>query len=91
MLLRFRSMATCNKHPVADRTEGETMDIIIKLYVGLSQGKFGRRYARLTTAKGQTMTEYALLLSGVAVVVYSSYKTLGTSITPLLTRIDGNL
>ncbi len=41
--------------------------------------------------KGQTMTEYALILSAVAVVVYAGYKTMGTSITGLLTTIDANL
>jgi Flp pilus assembly pilin Flp len=41
--------------------------------------------------KGQTMTEYALILAAVAVVVYAGYKTMGTSITGLLTSVDGNL
>lgn len=41
--------------------------------------------------KGQTMTEYALILSAVAVVVFVGYKTMGTSITGLLTTVDGNL
>jgi Flp pilus assembly pilin Flp len=41
--------------------------------------------------KGQTMTEYALILSAVAVVVYIGYQTMGTSITGLLTSVDGNL
>lgn len=41
--------------------------------------------------KGQTMTEYALILSAVAVVVYLGYQTMGTSITSLLTTTDGNL
>jgi Flp pilus assembly pilin Flp len=41
--------------------------------------------------RGQTMTEYALILAAVAVVVYAGYKTMGTSITGLLTSIDGNL
>jgi len=37
------------------------------------------------------MTEYALILSAVAVVVYLGYQTMGTSITALLTSTDGNL
>ena len=41
--------------------------------------------------KGQTMTEYALILSAVAVVVFIGYQTMGTSITALLTSVDGNL
>jgi Flp pilus assembly pilin Flp len=41
--------------------------------------------------KGQTMTEYALILSAVAVVVYIGYQAMGGSITSLLTTVDGNL
>jgi Flp pilus assembly pilin Flp len=41
--------------------------------------------------KGQTMTEYALILSAVAVVVYAGYKTMGSSISGLLTSVDGQL
>jgi Flp pilus assembly pilin Flp len=41
--------------------------------------------------KGQTMTEYALILSAVAVVVYLGYQTMGTSIKGLLTSVDGQL
>jgi Flp pilus assembly pilin Flp len=37
------------------------------------------------------MTEYALILPAVAVVVYAGYKTMGTSITTLLSSIDSNL
>ena len=41
--------------------------------------------------KGQTMTEYALILSAVAVVVYIGYQTMGGDITSLLTAVDSNL
>ncbi len=41
--------------------------------------------------KGQTMTEYALILSAVAVVVFVAYQTMGTDIKGLLTTIDGQL
>ena len=41
--------------------------------------------------KGQTMTEYALILAAVAIVVYAGYQTMGTAITGLLTSADGNL
>jgi Flp pilus assembly pilin Flp len=37
------------------------------------------------------MAEYALILAAVAVVVVVGYKTMGTAITGLLTRVDGNL
>ena len=42
-------------------------------------------------SKGQTMTEYALILSAVAVVVFAGYQTMGSDITSLLTTIDGKL
>ena len=41
--------------------------------------------------KGQTMAEYALILSAVAVVVFVGYQTMGTTITSLLTSVDGKL
>jgi Flp pilus assembly pilin Flp len=41
--------------------------------------------------KGQTMTEYALILSAVAVVVYLGYQKMGTAIGSLLTSVDGQL
>ena len=56
------------------------MNIITKLFVKAQNRQHG-----------QTMTEYALILSAVAVVVYAGYQTMGTSITTLLTSIDGNL
>ena len=41
--------------------------------------------------RAQTMTEYALILSAVAVVVFLGYQTMGTSITNLLTGVDTKL
>jgi Flp pilus assembly pilin Flp len=42
-------------------------------------------------SRGQTMTEYALILSAVAVVVYIGYQTMGGDIGTLLSAVDGNL
>lgn len=42
-------------------------------------------------ARGQTMTEYALILSAVAVVVFLAYQTMGTDISTLLGVVDGKL
>jgi Flp pilus assembly pilin Flp len=42
-------------------------------------------------SRGQTMAEYALILAAVAVVVFVGYQTMGTTITTLLTSVDGNL
>jgi len=56
------------------------MDKITRLFVKV------REYQR-----GQTMTEYALILSAVAVVVYAGYKTMGGDIMTLLGQIDAQL
>jgi Flp pilus assembly pilin Flp len=41
--------------------------------------------------RGQTMTEYALILAAVAVVVYLGYKTMGSNITTVLSSVDSQL
>ncbi len=56
------------------------MEMIRKLYVKAEE------YAR-----GQTMTEYALILAAVAVVVYLGYETMGTNIQSLLNSVDSQL
>ena len=56
------------------------MDMIRKLYVK------GNEFAR-----GQTMTEYALILAAVAVVVFVGYQTMGSTIKLLLTNVDSQL
>ena len=38
--------------------------------------------------RGLTMTEYALILVAVALLVYGTYRTLGNNIGPLATGID---
>jgi Flp pilus assembly pilin Flp len=42
-------------------------------------------------SKGQTMTEYALILAAVAVVVFVTYEVMGQKITTLVTAIDTDL
>jgi len=56
------------------------MDTLRKMYVK------GSEFAR-----GQTMTEYALILAAVAVVVYAGYQTLGSTINPALSNVDGKI
>jgi len=41
--------------------------------------------------KGQTMTEYALILAAVAVVVFVTYEILGQDINSLVKSIDTDL
>jgi Flp pilus assembly pilin Flp len=62
------------------KTEVQSMDTIRKLYAKAD-----------SFARGQTMAEYALILAAVAVVVYLGYQTMGSTITTLLTTVDGSL
>jgi Flp pilus assembly pilin Flp len=61
-------------------TEEQIMDLIRKLYAKAH-----------VMARGQTMAEYALILAAVAVVVYAGYQTMGTTLTTMLTTVDGKL
>ncbi|HXN12836.1 MAG TPA: Flp family type IVb pilin [Candidatus Acidoferrales bacterium] len=45
----------------------------------------------LRLSKGQTMAEYALLLASVAVIVFAGYQKMGTTITTLLSNVDGKM
>jgi Flp pilus assembly pilin Flp len=47
------------------------------------------RVIRVT--RGQTMTEYALLLAAVAVAVYATYRLLGNNIGTLASGVDSTL
>jgi Flp pilus assembly pilin Flp len=54
--------------------------------------KLTRMFVRAREAQeGQTMAEYALILAAVAVVVFVGYQLMGTTITSLLTTVDGKL
>jgi len=60
------------------------MDTIRKLYVEL--------YAKLhDLQRGQTMTEYALILAAVAVVVFVTYQVMGQGITNTVNRVNSSL
>lgn len=43
------------------------------------------------SCSGQTMTEYALILLAVAVVVYAGYETFGTSVSVEVTSVNNLL
>jgi Flp pilus assembly pilin Flp len=49
------------------------------------------RESVVRSARGQTMTEYALILAAIAVVVYGVYKALGNNIATLASGIDSAL
>lgn len=42
-------------------------------------------------SKGQTMTEYALILAAIAIVVFVTYEVMGQDITSLVNSIDTDL
>jgi Flp pilus assembly pilin Flp len=42
-------------------------------------------------SNGQTMTEYALILAAVAIVVFAVYEVMGQDITALVNQIDSAL
>jgi len=56
------------------------MDTLRKMYVKADQ-----------FARGQTMTEYALILAAVAMVVYAGYQSLGTTVNSALSTVDGKI
>ena len=63
------------------------MNRISKFYVPLSEGPIAMRCARLATAKGQTMTEYAMIVSAIAIGVLAGYQTAGSALKTLLTNV----
>jgi Flp pilus assembly pilin Flp len=61
-----------------------TMNLIAKCYIKSRETLLG--YVR-----GQTMTEYALILAAIAVVVYGVYAAMGNNIGSLSNGIDSSL
>jgi Flp pilus assembly pilin Flp len=63
---------------------------VVELCTRLSRSakRFGRRPIRPRLKRGQTMTEYALILAAIAIVVYVAYNTLGQDIGVLVNRVD---
>jgi Flp pilus assembly pilin Flp len=60
------------------------MELLIRIYVRVSELHKG-------LTKGQTMTEYALILAAVAVVVFVTYEVMGQDISTLVNGIDSDL
>jgi Flp pilus assembly pilin Flp len=56
------------------------MDLLRHLYVRIRE-----------SAHGQTMTEYALILAAIAVVVYAGYQSLGTQISASVVIVNNLL
>ena len=49
------------------------------------------RESVVRNSRGQTMTEYALILAAIAVVVYGTYAILGNNIGSLASGVDSTL
>jgi Flp pilus assembly pilin Flp len=60
------------------------MQVLTKLYVKV-------REFHKNLSKGQTMTEYALILAAIAVVVFVTYEVMGQDINTLVNGIDSDL
>jgi len=60
------------------------MNFLTTLYVKVREVHRG-------LSKGQTMTEYALILAAVAVVVFVTYEVMGQQINTLVNVIDSDL
>jgi Flp pilus assembly pilin Flp len=41
--------------------------------------------------RGQTMTEYAMVLAAIAIAVFAAYKALGSSVSSLMTGVDSTV
>ena len=60
------------------------MEAVTKAWVTVREWQKG-------LSKGQTMTEYALIMAAVAVVVFVTYQTMGTDIGSLVNKINTDL
>jgi len=49
------------------------------------------RERRRRLSSGQTMTEYALIMAAVAVIVFVTYQTMGTDIGSLVNSVNTDL
>jgi len=63
------------------------MNRLLKQYVTLRVVRAKVRGLR----KGQSMTEYVLIVTAVAVAVYATYITMGTDLSKLVTSISTQL
>jgi Flp pilus assembly pilin Flp len=60
------------------------MELIMKTLVRVREWHKG-------LSKGQTMTEYALIMAAVAVVVFVTYQTMGNDIGSLVNKVNTDL
>lgn len=58
------------------------MNAITRMYVKV------RNLQLRNLRRGQTMTEYALILAAIAIVVFITYEIMGQDITSMVNRVD---
>jgi Flp pilus assembly pilin Flp len=58
------------------------MDTITRMYVKV------RNLQLRSLRRGQTMTEYALILAAIAVVVFITYEVMGQDITVMVNKVN---
>ena len=51
----------------------------------------GAREFVVCNTRGQTMTEYTLILAAIAIVVYGTYMALGNNVSSLANGVDSTL
>jgi Flp pilus assembly pilin Flp len=60
------------------------MELVTKMFIRA-------RESVVRGTRGQTMTEYALILAAIAIVVYGTYRVLGNNIGSLASGVDSTL
>jgi len=60
------------------------MQTMMRRFIAVRESVLGR-------VSGQTMTEYALILAAIAIVVYGAYQVMGNSIGSLASGVDSAL
>lgn len=60
------------------------MELVTKMFIRA-------RESLVRGTRGQTMTEYALILAAIAVVAYGAYRVMGNSIGSLASGVDSAL
>jgi Flp pilus assembly pilin Flp len=68
----------------AQNKESKKMEAVTKMFIRA-------RESAIRSTRGQTMTEYALILAAIAVVVYGTYRALGNNIGTLANGVDSAL
>ncbi len=77
--LRISGLAGFRQGSTTNNCPGVIMNVTRKIWV------------RISERRGQAMTEYALILSAVAVVAFLVYQSLGNNIGNLLTNVISDL